>query len=76
MDTTVYKLDFERAWIICKRNERATAITSDEFYQNYYAGKYVVTPDAQRWATCYELMMDRLPKHSTESAPDDLLIPA
>lgn len=76
METTVYMLDFERAWVTCKRNERATGISSDRFYQNYYAGKYVVTPEAQRWVTCYELMMDRLPKHSTEGVSDHLLIPA
>jgi hypothetical protein len=75
VETTVHTLDFEHTWIICKRNEQATGVSSDEFYQDYYAGKYVVTPEAQRWATCYELMMDRLPKHSTEGASADLLIP-
>lgn len=76
MQTTVFTLDFEAAWIVCSRNERATGVSSGEFYDNYVVGKYVVTPDAQHWAFCYELMMDRLPKHGTTGLPQDLLIPA
>ena len=76
MQTTVFTWDFEAAWIICSRNERATGVSSGEFYVNYVAGKYLVTPDAQHWAFCYELMMERLPEHSDAPLPQDLLIPA